>query len=237
MGQACTAFVQATTFVLWQGRGQLLLLVFVEGQGEAEVRCQPGQEGIGDTLVSAVEDAGFEAKLIDRGQGQDTVLLKVGGMTCGACVSSVESAVQRLPGVLRVSVNLMGGTAEVCYNGNTTATHSFWGVASVAPLVVACDRPLDVACDGLFWKKGKGYVSAPAHKGSLTEAKKRIKRWLCCLVGSECEWLKQACSSALMNGFPVLNSLTCSTAGPVLAAALQVLKHDVEKVKPKQQSQ
>uniref|UniRef100_A0A7S3QPV9 HMA domain-containing protein n=1 Tax=Dunaliella tertiolecta TaxID=3047 RepID=A0A7S3QPV9_DUNTE len=93
-------------------------------QGEAEVRCQPGQEGIGDTLVSAVEDAGFEAKLIDRGQGQDTVLLKVGGMTCGACVSSVESAVQRLPGVLRVSVNLMGGTAEVCYNGNTTGPRS-----------------------------------------------------------------------------------------------------------------
>lgn len=36
-----------------------------------------GKEVQGDTLVAAVEDCGFEAKLLDRGEGQETVVLQV----------------------------------------------------------------------------------------------------------------------------------------------------------------
>lgn len=41
------------------------------------MRLKPGIEGAADALLSAVEDAGFEAKLIDKGGGQDTLVLKV----------------------------------------------------------------------------------------------------------------------------------------------------------------
>ena len=36
-----------------------------------------GHEDLCEALVTAVEDAGFEAKLLDRGEGQETVVLKV----------------------------------------------------------------------------------------------------------------------------------------------------------------
>jgi copper chaperone CopZ len=41
-------------------------------------------------------------------------------MTCSHCVSSVESVLGRLPGVMRASVSLVTSLAEVIYNGNTT---------------------------------------------------------------------------------------------------------------------
>ena len=41
---------------------------------------------------------------------------EVKGMTCGACVSSVERAVGRLRGVKQVSVALLTETAEVRYD-------------------------------------------------------------------------------------------------------------------------
>jgi copper chaperone CopZ len=42
-----------------------------------------------------------------------TTKLKISGMTCGNCVKHVTQALQAVPGVERVSVNLESGTAEV----------------------------------------------------------------------------------------------------------------------------
>ena len=39
--------------------------------------------------------------------------LRISGMTCASCVSAVESAVKKLPGIKNISVNLMTETAEV----------------------------------------------------------------------------------------------------------------------------
>jgi copper chaperone CopZ len=47
-------------------------------------------------------------------------MLKVGGMTCGACSSAVEKALSGVTGVSRAAVNLLGGSAEVWFDGNTT---------------------------------------------------------------------------------------------------------------------
>lgn len=41
------------------------------------------------------------------------ITLKIEGMTCGGCVSSVERAVSRLPDVSEVKVDLKAGTARV----------------------------------------------------------------------------------------------------------------------------
>lgn len=46
----------------------------------------------------------------------DTVLLKVGGMTCAACASRVERGLTKLPGVEKAAVNLATEKAAVTYD-------------------------------------------------------------------------------------------------------------------------
>ncbi|WP_447965456.1 heavy metal translocating P-type ATPase [Nitrospira sp. Ecomares 2.1] len=48
------------------------------------------------------------------------VSLSVGGMTCAACQIRVQRALDKKPGVLQASVNLMLKTAEVTYDPDTT---------------------------------------------------------------------------------------------------------------------
>lgn len=51
----------------------------------------------------------------------DKVTLGVDGMSCGGCVSSVEKALERVPGVKHVRVSLKEATAEVEGEGLDTA--------------------------------------------------------------------------------------------------------------------
>jgi len=43
-------------------------------------------------------------------------MLRIYGMTCGACVNSVESALRELPGVNSAEVNLLAGTCKVSFD-------------------------------------------------------------------------------------------------------------------------
>ena len=44
---------------------------------------------------------------------RDTILLRVGGMSCAGCVSRVERALSDVPGVEAATVNFAGGTVAV----------------------------------------------------------------------------------------------------------------------------
>ena len=90
----------------------------------------------------------------------DTVELKINGMTCGSCVASVTRALQRVPGVGSVDVDLARGTARVGAD------------ASVTPAMLAA---LDEA----------GYEAAPsgAHAGAAPSA--QTSRGGCGSSGSE----------------------------------------------------
>ena len=48
-----------------------------------------------------------------HGSAPDKEIVKVEGMTCGHCKSSVEKAVRGLPGVLAAEVDLAGKTLTV----------------------------------------------------------------------------------------------------------------------------
>lgn len=65
-----------------------------------------------DALVAAVEDMGFEGRLLGTA-GQEEAVLAVGGMTCSACSSSVESALRAVPGVSAADVSVVTGKAQV----------------------------------------------------------------------------------------------------------------------------
>ncbi len=48
----------------------------------------------------------------------DTMVLKVGGMSCGGCVKSVTSVLEALPGVAKADVSLANGEAVVTYEAD-----------------------------------------------------------------------------------------------------------------------
>jgi Cu+-exporting ATPase len=67
--------------------------------------------GIGAApLVAAIERAGYRSATA-------TVDLSIDGMTCASCVTRVERALSRVPGVLEVSVNLASESARVTMVG------------------------------------------------------------------------------------------------------------------------
>eukprot|EP00850_Spirogloea_muscicola_P011399 SM000070S21365 [mRNA] locus=s70:530729:535395:- [translate_table: standard] len=96
-------------------------------QNRAEVVYDPAQIKVED-LVEAVEDAGFEAEALLQaplppaggaaGAQLASVVgrFRVSGMTCSACVGSVEAALLAVRGVLRASVALATEQAEVEYD-------------------------------------------------------------------------------------------------------------------------
>jgi hypothetical protein len=69
--------------------------------------------------VAAVEDAGFEVKVMSRG-GMELSRLTVSGMTCGNCASTVERALGKVPGVSSASVSYATSLAEVWYSSAST---------------------------------------------------------------------------------------------------------------------
>ncbi|SCV69131.1 BQ2448_2151 [Microbotryum intermedium] len=68
-----------------------------------------------EKLAEEVEDMGFEAKTI-LPVAHDTVSLQIYGMTCGACVSSIESSVSSTPGILSITVSLSTERANITYD-------------------------------------------------------------------------------------------------------------------------
>ncbi|NYT02784.1 MAG: copper-translocating P-type ATPase [Methanosarcinales archaeon] len=82
------------------------------GKETASVEYDPGKVNLKD-LELAVKDAGYE--VID-----ERATIKVGGMVCATCVSTVGEAIKSLDGVLDVTVNLGSERAYVTYNPRLT---------------------------------------------------------------------------------------------------------------------
>jgi len=71
---------------------------------EASVNATTGTDPA--TLTQAVHRAGYEVR-------RQSLTLKIEGMTCASCVARVEKALAKVPGVLRVTVNLATEQASV----------------------------------------------------------------------------------------------------------------------------
>ncbi|CAK9171520.1 unnamed protein product [Ilex paraguariensis] len=76
-----------------------------------------------EDIKNAVEDSGFEAEIlpepsISHTKSHKTLLgqFSIGGMTCAACVNSVEGILRKLPGVKRAVVALATSLGEVEYD-------------------------------------------------------------------------------------------------------------------------
>ncbi|RLM74949.1 putative copper-transporting ATPase HMA5 [Panicum miliaceum] len=79
-----------------------------------------------EKIREAIEDVGFEAKLINEEVREKNILvcrLHIKGMTCTSCTSTVESALQAFPGVQRASVALATEEAEIHYDPRIVAAN------------------------------------------------------------------------------------------------------------------
>ncbi|GAA5957613.1 hypothetical protein JCM3765_001455 [Sporobolomyces pararoseus] len=68
-----------------------------------------------EKLAEEIEEMGFEATPLEP-IAEDTVILRVYGMTCGSCVSSIESALRSTPGILKATVSLTTERATISYD-------------------------------------------------------------------------------------------------------------------------
>ncbi|KAF7430835.1 hypothetical protein PC9H_006549 [Pleurotus ostreatus] len=68
-----------------------------------------------DKIINEISDIGFDATLIPPARS-DTITLRVYGMTCPPCASTVENTLSAVPGVSSVSVSLELATAQVTFD-------------------------------------------------------------------------------------------------------------------------
>jgi P-type Cu+ transporter len=84
---------------------------------EATVEYDPEATSLED-LIGTIEDAGY-------GTGVRQATFGVTGMSCASCVGRVERALEKVPGVLDVSVNLANEQATVRYLGGEVEPRYF----------------------------------------------------------------------------------------------------------------
>lgn len=78
---------------------------------------------LAESIIETIEACGFDARLLRAESllpATVTSKFSVQGMTCGACVSAITSAVQQLEGVSNVSVSLITDEAVVEHYGSVT---------------------------------------------------------------------------------------------------------------------
>ncbi|RRT56685.1 hypothetical protein B296_00017766 [Ensete ventricosum] len=80
-------------------------------------------DSVDEDIRDAIEDAGFEAEVLPDSKNSQTRSQKtlsgqftIGGMTCSACVNSIEGILSKLPGVKRAVVALATSLGEVEYD-------------------------------------------------------------------------------------------------------------------------
>ncbi|GAB2262624.1 hypothetical protein Droror1_Dr00003621 [Drosera rotundifolia] len=91
-------------------------------QNRADVTFDP-QIVKEEDIKDAIEDAGFEAEIlpepninVKKSSGALVGQFSIGGMTCTACVNSVEGILRKLPGVRKAVVSLPTSLGEVEYD-------------------------------------------------------------------------------------------------------------------------
>ncbi|KAG1746556.1 E1-E2 ATPase-domain-containing protein [Suillus paluster] len=65
-----------------------------------------------EKIVNEISDIGFDATEIPMARS-DMVTLRIFGMTCGSCTSTVESGLRGMPGITSVAVSLTTETAKI----------------------------------------------------------------------------------------------------------------------------
>ncbi|KAK6150231.1 hypothetical protein DH2020_017756 [Rehmannia glutinosa] len=120
-GMTCAACSNSVESALMSVNGVVRASVALL-QNKADVTFDPALVKDED-ITNAIEDAGFEAEILpepstSHSKPHRTLIgqFTIGGMTCAACVNSVEGILRKLPGVKKAVVALATSFGEVEYD-------------------------------------------------------------------------------------------------------------------------
>jgi P-type Cu+ transporter len=68
-----------------------------------------------DKIMEEISDIGFDATLIPPSR-EDSVTLRIYGMTCSSCTGTVESGLASVPGINSVSISLVSETCQISFD-------------------------------------------------------------------------------------------------------------------------
>ncbi|KAF4025618.1 hypothetical protein G4228_017598 [Cervus hanglu yarkandensis] len=123
VGMTCQSCVKSIEGRVSSLKGIVSIKVSLE-QGSAEVRYVPSVVSLMQ-ICRQIEDMGFQASMAEgkatswpsrvSPASEAVVKLRVEGMTCQSCVSSIEGKIGKLQGVVRVRVSLSNQEAVITY--------------------------------------------------------------------------------------------------------------------------
>ncbi|KAK1232917.1 Cu(2+)-transporting P-type ATPase [Marasmius sp. AFHP31] len=112
-GMTCGACVEAIEGML---RGQegihSVKVALLAERGTVEYDPEKWND---EKVINEIMDIGFDAELIPPAR-EDTVTLRVYGMTCSSCTNTVETGLAEVPGILSVAVSLATETCHVQFD-------------------------------------------------------------------------------------------------------------------------
>src|SRR5215213_10748769 len=93
----------------------------VEGVGSASVNLATERARVSfDPAATNVATVAEAIRQVGYDPAEETIDLKISGMTCASCVGRVERALKAVPGVVEASVNLATERASVRILGGAT---------------------------------------------------------------------------------------------------------------------
>ncbi|XP_077014258.1 copper-transporting ATPase 2 isoform X3 [Tamandua tetradactyla] len=123
LGMTCQSCVKSVEDRVSSMDGIVAIRVSLD-QGRATVSYMPSAVGLQE-VCRQIEDLGYESSIMEgkpaswpsrsSPAGEAMVKLRVEGMTCQSCVSSIEGKIGKLQGVVRVRVSLSTQEAVVTY--------------------------------------------------------------------------------------------------------------------------
>jgi Cu+-exporting ATPase len=131
-GMTCASCANSISRALAELDGVSDVVISVLGHSGT---CKVTSRAVADDVVSAIEDCGFEAEIVDihdapatkatalkvvpaaantlSTDGPQRLELSIGGMTCASCSNAITDALNGMPGVSDVHVNLLGNSGSV----------------------------------------------------------------------------------------------------------------------------
>ncbi|KAG5634509.1 hypothetical protein H0H81_001702 [Sphagnurus paluster] len=112
-GMTCGSCVEAIEGMMREQKGIFSIKVALLAE-RGVIEYDPSHWSV-DKLINEISDIGFDATFIPPVRA-DTVTLRIYGMTCSSCTSTIESGLSSVPGITSVAISLATETCTIDFD-------------------------------------------------------------------------------------------------------------------------